>query len=155
MHIMWYRAFLFTMCILIFAQERKHMRKTFFYLTKIILCTGLFLFVIHCLFVRQTQGLCSAITVFMEPQDRQERCLLQIEVRGSGTLFDGKAHHRNSSERYALFKGKRRTFHLYADQKNYAIQIRLNNKDITDSVHNGNISIRSSSKVQQLVLYVS
>ena len=104
------------------------MRKTFFYLTKIILCTGLFLFVIH---------------------------LLQIEVRGSGTLFDGKAHHRNSSERYALFKGKRRTFHLYADQKNYAIQIRLNNKDITDSVHNGNISIRSSSKVQQLVLYVS
>ena len=102
-----------------------------------------------------TQGLCSAITVFMEPQDRQERCLLQIEVRGSGTLFDGKAHQRNSSERYALFKGKRRTFHLYADQKNYAIQIRLNNKDITDSVHNGNISTRSSSKVQQLVLYVS
>ncbi|KGJ51130.1 hypothetical protein CIAN88_22145 [[Clostridium] innocuum] len=131
------------------------MRKTFFYLTKIILCTGLFLFVMHCLFMRQTQGLCSAITIFMEPQGRQERCLLQIEVRGSGTLFDGKAHHRNSSERYALFKGKRRTFHLYADQKNDAIQIRLNNKDITDSIHNGNIPIRSSSKVQQLVLYVS
>ncbi len=80
---------------------------------------------IHCLFMRQTQGLCSAITVFMEPQDRQERCLLRLIVRGSGTLFDGKRTIETAVNDMRSLKESEEPFHLYQIRRNYAIQIRF------------------------------
>ena len=88
------------------------MRNPFFHLTKFFAC-AVILLLTCCVYMHQAQGLCSTLTIVLEPQGRYKHCLMQIDVRGSGTLFDGKTHHRNSSERYVLYQGRRKAFRLY------------------------------------------
>ena len=152
MHIMWYRAFHVLDVSLDFTQERKLMRNPYFHLTKFFAC-AVILLLTCCVYMHQAQGLCSTLTIMLEPQGRYKHCLMQIDVRGNGTLFDGKTHHRNSSERYVLYQGRRKAFRLYTEHTQSSLQIRLNDRDITDTIQNGTIVIKDARKQQHLVLY--
>lgn len=129
------------------------MRNPFFNLTKFFACTLILVLVTSCVFMRQAQGFCSTLTVVLEPQGRQKHCLMLVDVRGSGTLFDGKKQHRNSSGRYVLYQGRRKAFRLDTENAKPSLLIRLNDRDITDTVQNGTIVIKASRKQQHLVLY--
>lgn len=129
------------------------MRSPFFHMTKFFACTVILLLTACCIHLHQAQDLCSTLTIVLEPQGRHKHCLLQIDVRGSGTLYDGRTHHRNSSERYVLYQGRRKAFRLYTEHAQPSLQIRLNDRDITDTVQNGIIVIKDAHKQQHLVLY--
>ena len=51
------------------------------------------------------------------------------------------------------FQGRRKAFRLYTEHTQSSLQIRLNDRDITDTVQNGTIVIKDARKQQHLVLY--
>lgn len=77
---------------------------------------------------------------------------LVLEVRGSGTVFDGNKNIKNSNEGYLLKIDESMNFKLNPDKNARVSRIILNGESIKDKIENNEITVEGQEKEQKLIV---
>lgn len=77
---------------------------------------------------------------------------LTLEVRGSGTVFDGSKNIKNSNEGYLLKIDESMIFKLNPDKNARVSRVVLNGESIKDKIENNEIIVEGQEKEQKLTV---